>query len=965
VRRDRGRALLAALGVLAATVLVVAVPATSAQARPHHPLSPQDRPHALRLQQDAGAQTFRRDDVNRVFFGADGTTTPAFADHPHGYDVRMQVSTTSNLRSDQQITVTWSGAHPTGGLVSDINYGLHGAEQEYPFVLMECRGTAATITPETCWTQTSSERTQLADSVAARPVWRADGYETGADRGTAVGAPPAGQRPASCPVRRYERWVPTKAESGATYYGGPSGCLTRAPEASEEDGGGVPNNTTYGITGTDGSGSAQFAVWTAEDNATLGCSVKVSCSLVAVPVIGISCDGYWSQDKGDPAAPTSAQQAQYQSGCESADVYAPGQISNGVTFNEATSGQLWWSASNWRNRIVVPLHFAVAADSCSVVGGTAPLLGYGSILMDEVSAQWQPEFCARKGLQPFLHVDSTDAEARTLVQSGSIKLGFSSRPPQGGFTSPVVQAPVAMTGFAIAYNIDGADGQPYDRLRLDGRLLAKLLTESYQGESATLTPNPDLAGNPATIFADPEFWALNPGISHSINGVGNAAAALIALSSDSDMTYALSQYIAADPEAVRWLQGSPDPWGMRVNPHYEIDLPASDTSVAQHFTLPTDSWPLLDGFELGSAALVNLPCLKGMPYFGQIAHPVSLISTVEQDVEFALSNSQTSCPVSDPNDPAYFVPKTAGRQSIGKRFVLGIVPLTAVDRYGLRAAALQTTSSVGTRTQFTTAAGRQFVAPDKAGLQAAAALLTPDTTDGAWELPYDKLATTSGSTAYPGFMPVYADVPVSGLDKSDAARAAALLRYAAGPGQVAGGDVGQLPAGALPMTAANGFKDQVAYTLCAATQVAGQTGKLPSLTGASCAKAAPPPTTPPGGGGHTTTSGGGSGVVGSSSPPSSQPSTPAGNGTPPVVEASGVTTVGAYSPLGRFGLPVALILALWLGLAGVALRWGEPIVQGARVAVPASRRLATAAFRRVRPPRTAGRRRNDIEGDQG
>ncbi|HJQ04815.1 MAG TPA: hypothetical protein VJ872_05195, partial [Nocardioides sp.] len=823
------RVVLALLIALAGTFLTFAVPASNAavaslesrvHAKAHHPSGPQDRPHALRLQQTSGAQTYTKNGVNRVVFNADGTTTPAFPNHPAGFDVKLKVSTTDNLRSDQQVTVTWSGAHPTGGLVSDINYGLHGAEQEYPFVLMECRGTAATISPETCWTQTSSERTQFAGSVAARPVWRADGYETPADRGPVVGAPPASQRPASCPVRRFERWVPMKSASGATYDGGPVGCLTRAPEASEEDPGGVPNNTTYGITGTDGSGSAQFAVWTAEDNATLGCSRNVACSLVAVPIIGISCDGFWSRDAGDATKPTATQQAQYQSGCTADDVYAPGQTSNGVTFNQATSGQLWWSASNWRNRIVVPLHFAVAANACSVVSSTAPLLGYGSILMDEVSAQWQPEFCTGAGLKPFLHVDSTDTEARTLVGSGAIKLGFTSRPPDGGFTSPVVQAPIAMTGFAIAYNVDGADGQPYDQLRLDARLLAKLLTQSYQGESETLTPNPDLAGNPATIFADPEFQALNPGVAHSINGVGNAASALIALSSDSDMTHALSEYVAADPEASRWLQGSPDPWGMRVNPHYEIDLPASDTSVGQHFALPVDSWPLLDGFELGSAALVNLPCLKGMPYFAQIAHPVSLVATIEQDIEFALSNSQTSCPVSDPNDPAYYVPKTAGRQSIGKRFVIGVVPLTSVYRYGLRAAALQTTSSVGTRTRFTSSAGRQFVSPTTAGLESAAALLTPDSTAGAWTFPYDQLSTPAGKAAYPGFMPVYADVPTSGLDASDAARAAALLRYAAGRGQVPGGDVGQLPAGALPMTSAHGLAKQVAYTECAADQVA-------------------------------------------------------------------------------------------------------------------------------------------------
>ena len=71
----------------------------------------------------------------------------------------------------------------------------------------------------------------------------------------------------------------------------------------------------------------------------------------------------------------------------------------------------------------------------------------------------------------------------------------------------MVNAPVAVTGFAISYAIDGANGQPYTTLRLTPLLLAKLLTESYPGDSFMEEEDPALAHNPLNITQDPEFQA--------------------------------------------------------------------------------------------------------------------------------------------------------------------------------------------------------------------------------------------------------------------------------------------------------------------------------------------------------------------------------------------------------------------------------------------------------------------------
>jgi hypothetical protein len=867
-------------------------------------------------------------DVKRVFFGTDETgavvQTPAEPGHPDGYHVTLTVSDTDNLRGNQPISVTWTGAHPTGGIVQNPSYGAEGSQMEYPFVLMECRGTAATITPSTCWTQTARERVQRTGA-ADDPAWRADGRADAADRVAQVGLPSA-PRPRTCRTVANERWVPMKAASGTTYYGGGVGCYNAAPEASDQASSSIPDNTTYGITGADGRGSAQFAVWSADENATLGCSAKVACALVAIPIGGIDCDPSFTQADPVAAGVDPSDFAGYQAECEQKDVYAAGEPSdnNGTNFNVATSGRLWWSASNWDRRIVVPLTFAVSGSICSLVNPTPPLLAYGSILMTDIAAQWQPTFCTDKAYRPFLHVQSTDTQARTMVDSGTIKLGFSSVPPDDGFAAPVAQAPVAVTGFAIAYTIDGPDGLPYRDLRLNARLLAKLLSQSYTGSGGV--EDTAISGNPATVVADPEFHALNPDLPRSLLQVVNAASAMISLSSDSDMLWSLSSYIAADPDATRWLQGVPDPWGMRVNRHYQLGLPAHQNAAEAHFTLPTSSWPLLDPFELPNTA--SAPCLKGQPYLAQVAHPVSQISVIEQDLEFGVSNSQTKCPeVTDPNDPSQFVAKIEGLQTPGHRFAIGVVPLTALSRYGLRAAALQTSSAIGPQDVFTDGSGKTFAAPDAGGMRAAVELLAPDPSAGTWRVDYARLAETTD--AYPGLMPVYADAPTSGLSESDAARVAQLLSFAAGAGQAPGTANGQLPPGALPMTAANGLGAQVAYTRCAVELVRAQTGTVPPLSGACPVPARtkpaktpkPSPTVPVASTPATPSGGEAAAPPPAAASPSVAPPTAASVADVPVASAQ-LRTVGAHSAFGRYGLAATLLVGCVLAIVALLLRWG-------------------------------------------
>ena len=123
-----------------------------------------------------------------------------------------------------------------------------------------------------------------------------DAYAAPEDRAAVVGRPdPMPTECAGVSEPLTARWLPFRAAGGDVYYGGPDpgvGCTPMAPESDSAEAGGLPSNTTYGITGADGQGEADFAVWTAAENASLGCSVEVACSLVAVPIVGVSCDAW-------------------------------------------------------------------------------------------------------------------------------------------------------------------------------------------------------------------------------------------------------------------------------------------------------------------------------------------------------------------------------------------------------------------------------------------------------------------------------------------------------------------------------------------------------------------------------------------------------------------------------------------------------------------------------------------------
>lgn len=730
----------------------------------------------------------------------------------------------TQLRDLQEITVNWSGAHPTGGVVGDQN-SLYAAQEEYPVVLLECRGVdsptapaAQQLEPQTCWTQTPPERYQ-ADNNVASPPWRLDRYASPANRQASVGAPDP--RPAACPMPvKAEYFVPFVAADGKSYGGGPFGCAGLAPEQSNLDNALFPSNTTYGVSGLDGSGSAKFVAWNSETNASLNCSEAVACSLVVVPIMGVSCDETAPIDASAVAA------------CTATGAFGPGQIDVQPTSNEdlAVSGALWWAASNWRNRVTIPLTFAPPGNICSLIGTHVPVQIYGSELMEQATTQWAPKFCLDPTSFAFTHVATGEPEAASLLSAGTVEAAFVSETPPGGYPGPVVTAPVGLTGFGIAVDVDGTSGRDYPNVRLDARLLAKLLAESYPADIFIKDEYPALAHNPLDMSLDPEFVALNPGIPIGVFQ-NEAAATLLSLSSDSDVVYALTSYINADPEARAWLNGAPDPWGMTVNPNYK------------GISLPTTSWPLLDTFEPTTFYQTdNNNCLhdEPVPYLPLVAAPVTSLTIIAQHMQFTLANSQTVCTQPGGQGVRGGEKLTGlGRQTPGYRFLLGVVSLAAAQEFGIETAQLETQTSPAAPTRFTDSSGRSFAGPSDASVLAAAKLLTPDSSRGTWTVPYARLRSDpSAASAYPGTMLVSMSVPTTGLPAIDAAAYAKLIDFAAGPGQIPGVGVGQLPPGYQPITTAAGLGNLVAYDKVAAAAVLGQHGLLPPLIAAVTAPTA-------------------------------------------------------------------------------------------------------------------------------
>jgi hypothetical protein len=524
-----------------------------------------------------------------------------------------------------------------------------------------------------------------------------------------------------------------------------------------------------------------------------------------------------------------------------------------------------WAA----DRIVVPLSFAPTPKDCP--NNASAFYAQGSPMMETQMLQWQAGWCNGPAPVTLSYTSNSESLAREDFLAGA-QIGGAST-DMALVTLPVTAAeqqashrqftyaPLANSGTGIAYLVDDPQtGSQITRMVLNPRLLAKLTTQSYTLQYTSECGSPPTPGvycdpavtrNPYSLFDDPEFLSLNkqcqpygqpasyvcsnpsrgtnPGARDDFpadnqtapsNDVNYGGFLPTVLEANNDMTYDLTGWIAADPDASAFLAGTTDPWGMHVNNNY------------LHVAYPTQAFS-----ELDNGVTIKLPPCPA----GGICQPAADESmqaswnfqinletiatdlltdqaTADQNMDSCSLGSATSCTQIGQMNPTTAAPT----ELIGSRALLSVLDLGDIAGYQFPAAEL------------VNGAG-DAVGPSQASVEAAVSDMKTNP-DGITQY-FDY--TSTDPAAYPLAMVDYAMVPTCGLSHPEASAIADFLTKVATTGQTQGEAPGDLAPGYYPLTA-----KQKTQTLQAARDVEKQTctspppdhtvdGSQPGTTGAS------------------------------------------------------------------------------------------------------------------------------------
>ena len=472
------------------------------------------------------------------------------------------------------------------------------------------------------------------------------------------------------------------------------------------------------------------------------------------------------------------------------------------------------SPSAWANRITIPLQFNPVGSSCPINAESQQI--EGSELASPAVSSWEPALCGLPGAQPFSYLTNDDDQARSNLTNpsyGSVGLSVFSNPIPPGATgpdNPVDYAPLTLSGAVIAFNIqrvptvepdgtldsyeEGLADSRVQNLYLTPRLVAKLLTESYQAELKGVARTTDaryqwIQNNPIGIFDDPDFLQYNPEFELMTTAEQIDAATMVVEEGSSDAATTLWKWVLSDPSARAWLSGQPDPWGMVVNPYYK-NLVTQSTAPE---TYPkSDPWCAPKPPDVSAGVPARPICVQDWsPY-------VLSMAAAAQDAAVANDGAKTTFNPNNTPDTAW---TANGPQITGNDLIISVTDSASAARYGLQTASL---SPAGEDTDPT------FVAPDTASLLAGQQAMVKSSVP-------DVLETDPSSTAanaYPLTMLTYAAATPEKLNQASRDNYAAFLRYAAVPGQMQGVDPGDLPSGYVPLPAA-----LTAQTLAAADAV--------------------------------------------------------------------------------------------------------------------------------------------------
>ncbi|MER7179110.1 hypothetical protein ABT404_06450, partial [Streptomyces hyaluromycini] len=705
-------------------------------------------------------------------------------------DMKFTVSQTKNLTS-QAVTVSWTGGTPTT---------FAGTQFNTDFVqIMQCWGDDDGTVPA----NPGPARTQCqygASPTTGRSTWPGNGQDDtrqvfynadptnyGQDNRYGAANPNAGGE------------VPFKSVDGTT--------ITTNTQNNAFYSYNTTNEIDFARTGAGGTGKEFFEVQTANEAPHLGCGIPVttdgvtkprSCWLVIVPQGHLDLDGKPYADKS--------------------------QVNAGSPV----------SSTNWQNRIAVKLDFNSVGNNCALGADERPTTG--SELAADAMTSWQAQLCSVGKVFGYTELGEPDTRSR-VIADGSSGLAFTTRklgadPAAPAPSGTTTYAPVALSGAVIGFTIERRassdapaseeklDGTKVESIKLNPRLVAKLLTESYRSSTWGSVINGTAAKgygwakkNPSGLATDPEFLALNPEFAYlSVAETPATDTDLLTSLGHSDTARAIWQWIYADKDARQFLAGVPDDDGMRVNPYYSTNADLNPLNISFDPS-NTDEYPKSDPWctvPPGSdAPATNKQCMIDFHPYVEDMHAGALHAR-RADVLW----KSTWDPLATP--PAY---KTAGPQIVGSRFVITITDAASAARYGLQTAELK--NSAG-----------KYVAPTTAGLTAAAATATGS---GVAEI---TPANATAKDAYPLAELVYAAVRPGKVTKAARQDYAALLRYASATGQTPGADPGRLPEGYAPLS-----KKLRAQTVKAADALLDYTG--PTSTGSGSAD-----------GGGTDTSGG-------------------------------------------------------------------------------------------------------------
>ncbi len=543
------------------------------------------------------------------------------------------------------------------------------------------------------------------------------------------------------------------------------------------------NEVAGAVTGLDGKGAELFEVVTGVESSGLGCGQKTQ------PVAG--------SDKKIPkcwivVVPRGSATAENKGSGFEADAELTGVATSPVAPN------------SWQNRIAIPIEFNPVDSPCALGADERRIAG--SELALPAVASWQPTLCAGGSSSPYSYVPVSDSAARQQLvsgQPGTPGMIVVSQPLSASVVNPakpVVYAPLTVSGLAIGFNIERnpLTTAPDDAQQLAGvrvadlnltpRLVAKLLTQSYR-QAVTVgnsLPNyPWLAANPSHMGQDPDFRQFNPEFSELQIADGRAFSGLQVPAGNSDVAQQLWEWVLADPEARAWLDGQPDEWGMVVNPVYATVAAVNSTGIAFGDPVPS-SFPKADPYcYLGPARGVKNavvpPPLCGtdwLPYKRSFAETAKVTRAASIGARIVDNPAATS---------SSEVWKRESPQYLGRRDVLALTDTPSAAQFGLQVARLSRSGDDGT--------DRSFVAADTEGLTTGVASMTPSSDPSV--LKSNPSAVASG--AYPLTTVTYAAISPLALDTTARVEYAGFVDYAAGPGQVPGLELGQLPKGYAPL----------------------------------------------------------------------------------------------------------------------------------------------------------------------